>query len=123
MPSAFAAIRVYIVALLVPATVVLAATAPAGASFTWVNGKIVFQGFRDGNLDIYTVSADGSDGARLTTPTAVDLAAVFSADGTKIAFETERDGGQEIYTMDVDGGNQVNRTNSAAAEERSELVP
>ena len=38
-----------------------------------MGGKIVFTSFRDGNAEIYTMNADGTNQKRLTTNTVADL--------------------------------------------------
>src|SRR6266508_4937141 len=47
------------------------------------NGKIAFSSYRDGNSDIYTMEADGSDVQRLTASAGSPR---WSPDGKKIAF-------------------------------------
>jgi Tol biopolymer transport system component len=86
------------------------------------NGKIVFSSNRDGNYEICTMEADGSNVQRLTNNPAYDSGPKWSPDGTKIAFTSNRDdssvgctsGGvckSEIYVMNADGTNQT-RTNN-----------
>jgi Tol biopolymer transport system component len=58
-------------------------------------------------LDIYVMSADGTQQTRLTTSLANDNNPRFSPDGTKIAFESTRDGNSEIYVMNPDGTDQT----------------
>ena len=82
----------------------------ARAAFPGVNGKISFDSTRDGNTEIYTMNADGSDPTRLTDNPAVDRDAAFSSDGRRIAFVSERDGDSEIYVMNADGSNQTQLT-------------
>src|SRR3972149_244325 len=70
------------------------------------NGKIAFVSQRDGNEEIYTMNADGSNVQRLTfdvvgSPKS-DLSPAWSPDGTRIAFVSNRDGGNyEIYVMNA----------------------
>src|SRR5660397_35591 len=80
------------------------------------NGKIAFVSQRDGNDEIYTMNADGSNVHRLTfdpigSPKN-DLGPVWSPDGTRIAFVSNRDGNYEIYVMNADGSNQQRLTSS-----------
>lgn len=73
------------------------------------------------NLDIYLMSADGSNLVRLTDQTWVDTEPTWSPDGSRIAFSTDRDSyvtieegtvyDFEIYTMSPDGSDQSNLTN------------
>ena len=78
---------------------------------------VAFQSNRDGNLEIYVMSYDGSHLTRVTLNPATDMRPGPSADGTKIAFASTRDDpdpttcGQpgkpscviHIYSMNVDG--------------------
>ncbi len=64
-------------------------------------GKIVFVSDRNGNPEIYSIDADGTNTTRLTTNSANDEFPDWSPDGSKIAFSTNRDGNFEIYTMNV----------------------
>src|SRR5262245_44154629 len=78
--------------------------------------RIVFQSFRDGNNEVYSMKADGSDPRRLTTNSAYDGEPSVSADGTKIVFTSLRDntgnGNSEIYIMNADGTDQKRLTYS-----------
>jgi len=71
-----------------------------------VESKIVYYSHRDGNYEIYTMNADGSNQTRLTFNDAADSAPVWSPNGRQIAFDSDRDGNEEIYVMDTDGKNQ-----------------
>jgi TolB protein len=50
------------------------------------DGVIVFTSVRDGDMDIYSMKADGSDVRRLTNRTGPDGGPFFSWDGQQIAF-------------------------------------
>ena len=78
------------------------------------NTKIVFVSTRDGNQDIYSMNADGTNVTRLTSNGANDVEPAISPDGTKVVFQTTRDGNNEIYVMSIDGSSQTNRTNNPA---------
>ena len=75
--------------------------------------KIVFNAERGGNLEIYTVSADGSSLVNLTNNPANDGTPSWSPDGKKIAFASDRDGNFEIYIMNADGSEQKRLTNNS----------
>jgi|SRR5215216_61747 hypothetical protein len=76
------------------------------------NEKIVFDSFRDGNLEIYIMNADGSDPQRLTNNPGSDWWPDWSPDGSKIAFTILRGGLEEIYVMNAeDGSGQINLSN------------
>jgi len=76
--------------------------------------KIVFVSDRDGNNEIYSCNADGSNITRLTNNAAWDGDPVWSPDGTRIAFI--RSGNLNIvnagnlYIMNADGSNVVQKT-------------
>ena len=82
------------------------------------NGKIAFSSDRGNGLDadIYTMNADGTNVARLTTTANADYAPAWSPDGTQLVFVSRRDGNDEIYTMNADGSNQTRLTNDAAED-------
>ena len=72
--------------------------------------RIAFVSNRDGDLEIYSVKADGTGLARLTDKPGLDDEPAWSPDGRRIAFVSTRDGFHEIYVMDADGANVVRRT-------------
>lgn len=73
--------------------------------------SIVFHSNRDGDGEIYTMNADGSEVTQLTFNAAPDLVAYWSPNGKQISFSSDRDGNREIYVIDADGSNPVNLTN------------
>ena len=91
--------------------------------------KIAFHSKRDGNYEIYTMDADGSNQTRITynagvvqpsedegrerfQPGSWDQYPSWSPDGTRIAFTSDRDGNDEIYIMNADGANQTRITSN-----------
>ena len=74
------------------------------------NCKIVFVSDRDGNAEIYSCNADGSNISRLTNNAGIDDQPAWSPDGSHIAFVSDRTGHPEIYIMNADGSNVVRRT-------------
>ena len=109
--------HILIKAFLTVSLITLVSIAVATPTVTAVsNGKIAFVSQRDGNDEIYTMNADGSNVQRLTfdpigSPKS-DLSPVWSPDGTRIAFVSNRDGNYEIYVMNADGSNQQRLTSS-----------
>ena len=68
--------------------------------------EVAFVSERDGNPEIYVVSADGRNTRRLTeTRGARRRARRGLRLGDLIAFHSARDGNMEIYVMDPNGGN------------------
>src|SRR5918911_5034898 len=87
-----------------------AATSAAVAFDMPTNGRIAFISQRDGNREVYTMNADGTDVLRLTNTPGYEFNPAFSPDGRKIAFLSGRDGNNELYVMDADGANQTRLT-------------
>ena len=83
-------------------------------------GKIVFVSDRDGNNEIYTMNADGSDQKRLTFNGAQDVQPCWSPDGQMIAWASNRTGDWDIWTMNADGTDQTNLT---ANKDRQDTNP
>jgi TolB protein len=67
--------------------------------------KVLFQTDRDGNWEIYSVRADGTQATRLIAHPASDTWASFSPDGTRILFASDRSGTRELFLMSPDGSN------------------
>jgi TolB protein len=88
----------------------------AHAAFPGESGSVAFVSDRDGNAEVYTMSADGSDVTRLTSNPAADSAPAFSPDGQRIAFTSTRDGNPEIYTMSADGSDVTRLTSNSTAD-------
>jgi Tol biopolymer transport system component len=78
--------------------------------------KIAFASYRDGNFEIYSMDADGSNLSRLTENAGEDTNPAWSPDGSRLAFVSSRDGNPEIYTMNADGTNQTRLTDNAASD-------
>ena len=68
--------------------------------------KIVFVSDHDGNDEIYSCNADGSNVTRLTNDPVADGAPAWSPDGSRIAFVRSGD----LWIMNSDGSNAVQRT-------------
>jgi dipeptidyl aminopeptidase/acylaminoacyl peptidase len=89
---------------------------PAEAAFPGQNGKIAFTSVRDGNPEIYTMNADGSNQTNISNDAATDEAPAWSLDGSKVVFTRFQDNNNEIYTMNADGSNQARLTFTATHE-------
>jgi TolB protein len=72
---------------------------------------LVFTGQRDGELDIYRISADGGDETRLTTTKGVDDGPEYTPDGQWVYFNSTRTGRMQIWRMKPDGTDQQPITN------------
>jgi Tol biopolymer transport system component/DNA-binding winged helix-turn-helix (wHTH) protein len=74
------------------------------SSTAWLpDGRLVVLDTIDGNTDVWSMNADGSDARQLTTHPATDNHA--SVCGETIVFASARAGGSTIWRMDRDGGN------------------
>lgn len=78
------------------------------------SGILSFLTTRDGNFEIYSMTADGKNARNLTNHKALDFWSSWSPDGKYILFYSNRDGNNEIYRMDADGQNQINISNHLA---------
>ena len=71
------------------------------------DGKLlVYTGLRNGELDIYKISANGGDEIRLTTAAGVDDGPEYTPDGKYIYFNSTRSGKMQIWRMQPDGSHQ-----------------
>jgi Tol biopolymer transport system component len=68
---------------------------------------IAFMSNRDGDQEIFSMSADGTALTQLTHNTAADANPDWSPDGLSIAFASNRSGSEEIYVMNPDGSGQT----------------
>jgi TolB protein len=58
--------------------------------------KIAFTSTRDGNSEVYVMTATGSEVTNLTNHPESDFFPSWSSDGKRLAFVSERDGNREI---------------------------
>ncbi len=70
--------------------------------------RIAYTSDEDGNYEVYTMAADGSDVQQLTftAPPATHVGPKYSPDGTKLLFAfraQETDPDQDLYLMNTDG--------------------
>lgn len=61
---------------------------------------IAFQSDRSGNMDIWTMLADGTIVDQITSDPGEDAAPAWSPDGANIAFQSDRDGNFDIFVAD-----------------------
>jgi dipeptidyl aminopeptidase/acylaminoacyl peptidase len=80
-------------------------------------GRIVFEGTRDGAPDIYTINADGTSLKRLTDDAEADVTPIFSRDGTRIIFASSRAGSYDLYSIRDDGTGVERLTETKRANE------
>jgi len=80
------------------------------------NGTIAFYSHRDGNIEIYTMKADGSDPHRVTFNEYDDGSPALSPDGSRIAFVSNRNDPdpascaqncfEQLYVINADGSGE-----------------
>lgn len=70
-----------------------------------LNGKFAFVSDRDGSEEIYTISPDGTDLARLRENAARDGFPAWVPDGHTIVPVSNRDGERQLFACDPDGTN------------------
>jgi TolB protein len=76
------------------------------------DGKyLVYTGERDGEFDIYKVSATGGAETNLTNAKGLDDGPEFTPDGRYIYFNSTRSGTMQIWRMKPDGSDQEQVTN------------
>src|SRR5918992_951085 len=120
------------VAAMLMVTIVLTGTTNVvsvwAGTFPGPNGQIAFVSLRDGNDEIYVMTADGSDQTNLSNNDADDFNPSWSPDGEKIAFssfrdETEESDNEEIYVMNADGSGQTRLTDDPALDRFASWSP
>jgi Tol biopolymer transport system component len=95
----------------------LVSGAQAGrATFSGLNGPIVFVSTRDGNTEIYRMNGDGSGQTRLTNDPGLDAQPSANRGGSKILFVSNRDGSFKIYVMNADGSGVTRLTDGPGAD-------
>jgi TolB protein len=85
--------------------------------------RFAFTSTHEGNLEIYTANADGSDVVRVTQHPGLDNHPCWSPDGKGIAFATDRWGGLEIALVRVDGTGLVRLTRSPGLDDYPAISP
>ncbi len=79
--------------------------------------RFAFSSTHDGNQEIYTALADGTDLVRLTQHPGLDGHPSWSPDGQKIAFATDRWGGLELASIRPDGTGLTRLTTSPGLDD------
>jgi len=74
------------------------------------NQDLIYTAQRDGNYNIYKISAAGGKEKRLTKTEGLDDGSEFAPDGQYIYFCSTRTGTMQIWRMDANGENQTQLT-------------
>jgi Tol biopolymer transport system component len=77
---------------------------------------VVFDGYHEGNSDLYLVSAEGGEAKRLTKTPWNESRPVFTVDGQSILFSSMRSGNNELWKMPAAGGEPVQLTRGGGSE-------
>ena len=85
--------------------------------------RFAFSSTHEGNQEIYTASADGTDLVRLTQNPGLDTHPCWSPDGKSIAFATDRWGGLELAAVGLDGTGLVRLTRSRGLDDYPAYSP
>jgi TolB protein len=86
--------------------------------------RFAFSSTHEGNQEIYTAAADGSDLIRLTQHPGHDAHPCWSPDGRRIAFVTDRfGGGLELAAVRPDGTGLVRLTDSPGLDDYPAYAP
>jgi TolB protein len=88
-----------------------------------LTGKISFTSSNDGDYEIYTIHADGTNLKKLTDNSVDDKEPSWSPSGTKIAFQSRSGGKTEIFVMDTNGSNIVKITSDPTGSDIEEDYP
>jgi TolB protein len=75
--------------------------------------RLLVQSSGDGNQEIYSMAADGTDWRRITNTAGDDYGPQWSPDGRHIAYAEEVGSGLQVFLADPDGSNRVQLTSGA----------
>lgn len=78
--------------------------------------QIAFQGYRNGNWDIWQVAAAGGTPSPITQDPFDDREPQFSPDGTQLAFSSDRTGNYDIWVISLRDGDLQQITHDASNE-------
>ena len=96
------------------------ATEPA---FSPDGSRIAFTSTRDGQPEIYTMDADGTNAARLTNSAGADGDATFTADGQAVVFHSQRTGHRQIFLQPITSSDAVQLTQEPTDNSQPTMSP
>ena len=79
-------------------------------------GRLAFVSDRDGNAEVYVMSADGSGLTNLTQEPAPYGGPSWSPGGGRLAFASFRDGPSDLYVIDIASGDVERLTDDGAVD-------
>jgi TolB protein len=85
--------------------------------------RFAFTSTHEGNQEVYTASADGTDVVRLTQHAGHDAHPCWAPDGRTIAFATDRWGGLELAAVQGDGTGVTRLTESPGLDDYPAYSP
>ena len=94
----------------------LAVDAPSGAVLAQddgaqdAGGRIAFVAFKNGQWDIFSISAAGDDLRQVTNDSYEDDQPAYSPDGGRLAYASRREGNWDIYLLDLASGEETRLT-------------
>lgn len=77
---------------------------PARPHYSPDGDRLAFQGYANGEFNIWTIDPDGSNIRQLTDTRWDDREPKWSPDGSRIAFSSDREETYDIWTVDVETG-------------------
>lgn len=81
--------------------------------------RIAFTSDRSGNMDIWSLNADGTGGlVQLTSELSQQRQPAWSSDGNQIAYVSDEDGNDNIFVVDADGLNKRRLRDLASSNEQ-----
>jgi WD40 repeat protein len=85
--------------------------------------RIAFESDRDGNVEVYTMAANGSSQSNLTRSAAAEHLGDWSPDSGRIVFTSDRTGGGDLYVEPASGGPSQRVTSAPGAETHAAWSP
>ena len=92
-------------------------------TFTADGSAVIFESNRSGGFELYRLSLDGGEAARLTEREGNESEAKQSPDGEMIAFVSDQDGDFDVYVMNAGGGNVRALTNAEGNDRCPQFSP
>jgi TolB protein len=88
-----------------------------------LQGDILFESNRDGNLEIYSLNAADMSTARLTNNPVADVQAAYAPDSLRVAYVTNQENNNEIFLIGPNRQAPVNLTNNPADDQQPSWSP